>query len=131
MDMMNCECCGKVFNSTGFFNLCPVCTEKDERDFAMIKEYLCEHPYAKIFDVANDLNMSIKKIKRYLRESRLEIIEPNNRFLFCEDCGKPIRSGKYCDECYRKFHQNFRAIYVNSTYRYPSRINLTTTHSRL
>ena len=101
MEMMNCEHCGKVFNTTGFFKLCPLCTERDEKDFSMIKEYLSEHPFAKIFDVANDLNMPIRKIKRYLRESRLEIIEPNNRFLFCEDCGKPIRSGKYCDECYK------------------------------
>ena len=26
------------------------------------------------------------KIKRYLRENRLEIIEPDNHFLFCEAC---------------------------------------------
>jgi len=40
--------------------------------FQKIKDYLNVHPCAKIFDVVADLNISIKQIKRYLRESRLE-----------------------------------------------------------
>ena len=129
MDIISCEQCGKLFNSMGFFKLCPVCTERDEKDFSMIKEYLCEHPLAKVFDVANDLSIPIKQIKRYLRESRLEIVEKNNKFLSCEDCGKPIRTGKYCDECYRKFHRNFSTAYVgNVNKKYSSRINLNSTN---
>lgn len=127
MDVICCEQCGKLFNSMGFFRLCPVCTERDEKDFSMIKEYLSEHPLAKIFDVANDLSIPIKQIKRYLKESRLEIIEQNNRFLLCEDCGKPIRTGRYCDECYRKHHRYLNTYYVgNTSKKSSSRINLTT-----
>lgn len=126
MSMINCEHCGKVFNSNGFFKVCPGCMERDENDFTKIKEYLYERPCSKIFEVANDLNMPVKKIKRYLRENRLEIIEKNNHFLFCEMCGKPIRSGKYCDECYREFHRNFKTIYVgNVKQKYSPRINMT------
>lgn len=112
-DLKNCERCGKLHNST-FFNLCPPCLEQDEADFRKIKEFLYEHPCAKIFEVVSALGMPVNKIKRYLRENRLEIIESNNRFLFCEMCGKPIRSGKYCDSCYREFHHDFKVFYVNS-----------------
>ena len=114
MEMMNCERCGKVFNTTGFFKVCSVCTEIDEQDFSKIKEYLNDHPCAKIYDVAYDLDISVKKIKRYLRENRLEILEYNNHFLFCEMCGKAVRSGQYCDECYKGLHNNFKSVYLGS-----------------
>lgn len=127
MDMINCEHCGRVFNSNGFFKVCPICMEKDEKDFSKIKEYLYEHPCAKIFDVVTDLDMPVKKIKRYLRESRLEIIEKDNHFLFCEMCGKPIRSGQYCDECYREFHRDFKTIYIDNV-KHSYKINLTSSN---
>lgn len=114
MEMINCERCGKVFNTTGFFKLCSVCTEIDEQDFSKIKDYLNAHPCAKIYDVAFDLDISVKKIKRYLRENRLEILEIDNHFLFCEMCGKPIRSGQYCDNCYKEFHSNFKSVYIGN-----------------
>jgi len=84
-----------------FFRVCPTCYENDENEFQKIKDYLNVHPCAKIFDVVADLNISIKQIKRYLRESRLEILEKDNHFLLCESCGKSIRTGRYCDECYK------------------------------
>ena len=113
MEMINCERCGKTFNSNGFYSVCELCTKHDEQDFSKIKEYLAEHPGAKLFDLVYDLNIAVKKIKRYLRENRLEIIENNNRFLFCEMCGKPIRSGQLCDTCYREFHRNNKTGYFN------------------
>ena len=126
MEMINCEQCGRVFNTTGFFKVCQVCLERDEQDFSKIKEYLSVHPCAKIFEVVSDLSMPLKKIKRYLRESRLEIIEKTNHFLFCEMCGKPIRSGQYCDECYKEFHRDFKTIYIgNLNQKHSNKINLT------
>jgi len=122
---INCERCGKTFNSSGFFNVCPVCTGLDEQDFLRIKEYLYEHPGAKLLDVVTDLNIPVRKIKRYLRENRLEILEKNNRFLFCEMCGKPIRSGQFCDTCYKEFHRDYNTIYIGAVNsKHTNRINL-------
>lgn len=121
-NIKTCERCGKLHNST-YFNLCAMCFEQDEEDFMKIKEFLYEHPCAKVYEVVNALGMPVKKIKRYLRENRLEIIEKDNRFLFCEMCGKPIRSGKYCDNCYHEFYQDYKVIYIKNNSRYPSTIN--------
>lgn len=114
IDLITCEICGKLYNPNGFFRVCPICYESDESDFKRIKDYLNLHPCAKIFDVVADLNISVKKIKRYLRESRLEILEKENHFLFCEGCGKSIRSGVYCDECYKTHHKNIKVICSDS-----------------
>lgn len=123
-ELQNCERCGKVYKSNGFFKVCPICYELDECDFRKIKEYLYSHPCAKIYEVVNALDISVRKIKRYLQESRLEIIEKDNHFLFCETCGKSIRSGKYCDECYRELHHDFQVIYTgNYNRQYSNSVN--------
>lgn len=114
MELKNCERCGRVYKSNGFHAVCPVCFEQDETDFRKIKDYLYEHPCAKVFEVVNELDISVKQIKRYLRENRLEIVEKDNDFLFCETCGKPIRSGKYCDDCYRESNHDFKVIYTGN-----------------
>ena len=108
----NCKRCGKLFESNGFSVLCPTCWKFDEYDFQKIKEYLTLHPGAKIFEVSNNLDISVAKIKRYLRESRLEIIDFKNLFLFCDKCGKCIRTGKYCDECYRTSQSSVSVAYT-------------------
>jgi len=95
--------------------MCPLCYQKDKNDFERIRQYLREHPHAKVFQVSTDLELPVSQIKRYLREERLEIVEKDNLFLKCEACGKSIRSGVYCDECSRKYDNNIKSVYSGST----------------
>lgn len=111
-ELRNCEICGKTYNSNGFYKVCLNCLERDEADFNKIKVYLDENPCAKIFEVVSALDISLKKIKRYLRENRLEIVESENQFLFCETCDKSIRSGRYCTTCYTSaYHRKYKSTY--------------------
>lgn len=112
--LVNCAKCGRFFESDGYVRLCSICIEQDINDFDRIREYLYQHPYAKMFEVSNTLDISIGKIKRYLREGRLEIVEKNNQFLKCEKCGKPICSGIYCDDCQKQVNQNIKVIYTGN-----------------
>lgn len=99
-DFRNCRRCNKVYNYMGGMPLCPACKEADEADFKRLKEYLYKNPGASISLVANELEMSVSKIKAYLKDGRLEIIgDEGNFFLECERCGKAIRTGRYCDLC--------------------------------
>ena len=94
-ELKNCKICGRLFQPIGFFERCPHCIDRDEEDFSKIREYLIIHPFAKIFEVSINLNISVNKIKRFLRDGRMEIVEKNNQFLKCEICGKSICSGQY------------------------------------
>ncbi|HHV95880.1 MAG TPA: MerR family transcriptional regulator, partial [Clostridiaceae bacterium] len=73
-DVRNCKRCGRIFNYIGGVQLCPHCREEDEEDFKRIKRYLFENPKATVSEVASELNISIEKIKKFLREERLEIV---------------------------------------------------------
>lgn len=112
---INCSRCGRFFESNGFIILCPTCYEKDQKDFERIRQYLYEHPRAKIFQVSTDLDMPVSKLKRYLREGRLEIVEKDNQFLKCEACGKSICSGVYCEDCSRKYNIDIRYVYSGNS----------------
>ena len=72
-EIKNCRSCGKIFTYMGGQLLCRKCRDIEEEQFKQVKEYLYENPGATITEVAMQLEISVKKIKQYLREGRLEI----------------------------------------------------------
>jgi len=101
-DVRNCKRCGKIFNYLGGSPICLVCKQLDEDDYRRVKQYLYDYPGATMSQISSDLDVSVEKIKRFLKEGRLEIIgDESNLVLECESCGKAIRTGRFCNECER------------------------------
>jgi len=99
-DVRNCRRCGKIFNYISGPPICSECKQEDEANFRKVKEYLYDHPKASLFEVSRELEISVKQIKAYLKEGRLEIVgEGGNMFLECERCGKAISTGRLCNQC--------------------------------
>jgi len=110
-DVRNCRRCGRIFNYIGGAPLCPVCKEEDEEDYKRVKQYLYEYPGATMTQVATELNVSLEKIRRFLKDGRLEIVGDDPNFILqCEKCGKSIRTGRYCDACERELLTGLRGI---------------------
>ena len=109
-DIRNCKRCGKIFNYIGGAMLCPQCRQDDEVDFKKVKEYLYEYPGAALTQVSTELGVSIEKIKRFLKDGRLEITNKDgNMLLACENCGKAITTGRFCAECERELAMGLRS----------------------
>ena len=102
--MANCECvrCRRFFEKVAFEEVCPICFPVEENEFAKIKEYLTLHPGANSSVIMNELNVSLKSIRRYLKEDRLEILGDNKGFIRCELCGKALNSGRFCESCFKE-----------------------------
>lgn len=99
-DVRNCKRCGKIYNYIGGVPLCHDCKKQDEDDFKRVKNYLYDNPMASIVDVSRELEISVQRIKNYLKQGRLEIIGGDgNMILECELCGRSIRTGRFCEEC--------------------------------
>ncbi len=96
---INCVRCHRVFEPAAGEKLCPICHEEDENSYRRIREYLYDHPGATAAEVANELDVTMRLIKHYLREGRLEVVGEANAFFTCEKCGVPIKTGHYCDLC--------------------------------
>ncbi|SHI38513.1 TIGR03826 family flagellar region protein [Lutispora thermophila] len=107
-ELRNCIRCGRVFAYT-YSPICSKCLEQDEEDFRIVKDYLYDNPGSNVFEVSEATGVSVEKIMRFLREERLEISSENsNLVLECEYCGKPIRTGRYCEECKNKLANEMR-----------------------
>lgn len=98
-ELRNCIRCGKVFAYT-YNPVCNKCLEKEEEEFKRVKEHIYDNPGSTAFEVSEATGVSVEKIMKFLREERLELSSENaNLFLECESCGRPIKSGRYCEEC--------------------------------
>lgn len=79
--------------------MCPQCKDALEEDFKKVKAYIAEHNGCGIHEVAKECEVDINLIQQWLREERLQFSEGSQISLFCESCGQPIRSGRFCDKC--------------------------------
>ena len=110
MDLKNCEKCGRAFvHPTS--KLCSRCNSiSEEEEFKKVKLYLYDNPGATIVEVSEATGVSEKMILKFLREERIEIREEDNMVLDCERCGKPIRSGKFCESCAAELKKEFSKV---------------------
>ncbi len=110
-DIRNCRSCGKIFNYIGGAPICQACREKDEEDFKRVKDYLYDNPKASVTQVSVDLDISVEKIRRYLKDGRLEIAnDEGNLILECEKCGRSIKTGRFCQDCERTLTSGLRDV---------------------
>ena len=102
MEVTNCKACGNLFNYLSGLRLCPNCMKKLENKFIITKNYIRENPNSKINDVAKNCKVSIPQIKRWIREERLAFSQESGIGIKCDNCGKMIRTGRFCTECKTK-----------------------------
>lgn len=107
MNIRNCSRCGKIYIYDGF-NICLDCRRKDEEDFQKVKKYLEENPGANVMEVTEETGVDSRKVIEFLKEGRLEIKEDNNLLLQCERCGRPIRTGRFCEKCTVEMEREFK-----------------------
>ncbi len=109
MDVRNCKRCGKIYNYTGSA-VCTNCLRQEQEDFEKIREYLFKNPNSSAAEVSEALGIEIKVISRFLKEGRLEadyIRMSEDSELTCEKCGKPVKSGRFCENCVREMQADF------------------------
>jgi len=107
-EIRNCPRCGKIFTYLGR-PICSKCLENEENEFKVVKEYVYDNPGATISEVAQETEVTVEKIMRFLREERLEIKSENsNMLLECERCGRAINSGRFCENCKGQMNKDFK-----------------------
>lgn len=101
MEVRNCKNCGKMFNYIGA-PICPACERELENKFQEVRQYVREHKEASITEVAEENDVSVNQIKRWVRQERLAFTDASQVGLECENCGALIKTGRFCDNCKNK-----------------------------
>ena len=109
MDVRNCKSCGRLINYMGGAPLCTSCQKKLEEKFQEVKEYLNENPNSSIHKVAEEVDVSVKQIKQWVREERLTFSEDSVQGIDCENCGRMIRTGRFCESCKQSLASTLRS----------------------
>jgi hypothetical protein len=99
MNVANCKSCGRLFNVLGREKICPSCQQLLEDKFQEVKEYLLKNPNASVEQTARENDVSTKQIKQWVKEERLILTSPTESGIVCENCGKPICTGRFCEAC--------------------------------
>lgn len=98
MDLRNCKNCGKMFNYIGT-PVCPSCEKSLEDKFQQVKQYVRDHPEDSITMVAEENDVSVNQLKRWVRQERLAFSDSSLVGLACENCGAMIKTGRFCESC--------------------------------
>lgn len=110
MDVRNCKKCGKLFNFAGE-PLCPICVKEMETKFFDVRSYIYENPTASMSVVAEENDVPIQQIKKWIRQERLSFTKDSGISIDCENCGRAILTGKFCSECKKKMTNTFSSVY--------------------
>ena len=111
MDVRNCKKCKKLFNYDGD-PLCPTCAKEMEDKFYEVRDYIYKNPTASMSMVAEENEIPIQQIKKWVRQERLIFSKDSGISIDCESCGRPILTGRYCKECQKKMKDKLSGIYV-------------------
>ncbi len=109
MTIKNCARCGRMFQSEGGGKLCARCLDNDEEDFKVVREYVYDNPGANIPEVAENTGVAEEKILKFLRQGKLILKDELSMVLDCERCGKPIKTGRFCEACNQEMARDLRA----------------------
>lgn len=111
MDVRNCKSCGKLYNYFGGQPLCPTCLNSLEDTFRLVKQYIYDHPECGVQEVAEEFDVTVQTIHRWIREERLSFSDRSDLGLECEGCGILIKTGRYCKECKDRLANKLDSVY--------------------
>lgn len=104
LNIKYCKMCGKPFNYKVSL-YCSACMKEIDLAFEKCRDYLEKNEFVTIKELAEKVGLSEKMVLLLLKEDRLSL--ENSDVLSCEECGKPINSGRYCLKCLVRRHNEF------------------------
>lgn len=94
-----CAVCKKPLPLSFEEDLCPGC--KENMFFNEVKEYIRTNDVTE-YDVADHFQIPLQRVKRWIREGRIEYKDKRLNAIYsihCEKCGVPIAFGTLCAKC--------------------------------
>lgn len=106
-NLVYCPRCNKLF-AKHFREVCNNCHHELEKDYERCIEYLRKNKGLTIQQLAEDTEISIKQITRWIREGRISLMDAPNMTYPCEVCGTLIRESNMCDSCRGRLQKDMK-----------------------
>lgn len=97
---IRCKMCnGKMKYLSGGKYQCELCEAFDYDDFGKVKNFLEEFGPASTSVISKVTGVPEQVISDFLKEGRIQVVDTGKSYLKCENCGTPIRFGRFCQKC--------------------------------
>lgn len=106
--IIQCKECKRIFPSNGD-SLCPVCLEKMDNDYTVVREYLYNNPMANVIQIIEETNVTEKTLLYFLKDGRIAV-ESGHEDLLCEKCKTPITFGRFCKKCQAELEKDILRV---------------------
>jgi flagellar operon protein (TIGR03826 family) len=107
MNLVYCPRCTKLF-AKQIRDVCNNCHNEMEKQYEQCIDYLRLNKGLNIQQLADDTEISVKQITRWLREGRISLFNAPNMSYPCESCGMLIREGNICDTCRTRLNRDVK-----------------------
>jgi len=99
--IIQCKLCGRPFvGNVG--RICAGCSDDIERDYEKVRNYLYEYPNTKgISEINEKTGVKASIIQMLIKDGRIKIT--SGGAISCKICGRPVSSGRFCDDCKSTF----------------------------
>lgn len=97
----SCTSCNSMnlsYNGLGEYK-CDSCGTIIFDDYGLVRNYVEQNRSATVSEISLMTGVAQSEINEMLRDEKFEITVDSRVFLECKACGKPIRSGVYCETC--------------------------------
>lgn len=108
MEVISCKSCGKLFSYIQGDRICPQCAKKMDEKFSEVKRYVYEHPRVDMNELSTEMEVSVRQIKKWIREERLSFSDDSPIGIACEGCGVTIKTGRFCKQCKDKLSNGLK-----------------------
>lgn len=103
MRLKKCDICTRPFQDMGL-PFCPYCMQELEDQYILVREYLYDNPNASLEAVAEATGVPAKVILYFIKDGRVREVNTSG-LLRCDQCGKSIDSGRFCESCMAKIDE--------------------------
>ncbi len=104
MNYQICKRCGSMFKKNKN-QYCTICHEKNEKESALIREHIKNHPNATVMDIITHTGISLKTIDCLVEDGDISYVE--NKFIF-EDMEEDTNNTLAKDQKKDRFHSRYR-----------------------
>jgi RNA polymerase-binding transcription factor DksA len=108
-----------MFNYVSGPPICDSCKKAIEESFQNVKQYIEENPRASLQQIAEENGVTTKQIQQWIREERLMFSADSPLKLYCEKCGAPITTGRFCVTCKGKMADNLTDTFAKPKVQLP------------
>ena len=108
----SCSMCGRQLPIDYEKDYCPAC--EDDVLFKEVREYIRTHEVTE-FELAEIFNISQNKVRRWIKEGRIEYVTGENKMMNtrCQRCGIPVSFGTLCPDCMRVMNGSKEVSYIS------------------